>query len=145
MTRSRRISRVMNVAESHAEAASRGLAEAQGILEQRKRQLAELVAYRDEYVRAHPGSESELDAPRLEDYRSFLSRLTQAIREQEKLVGEAARETDLRRSRWRQRHTRARALENAVDRYRAEEERAAVCREQAELDEEVAYKHRRRR
>ena len=52
-----------------------------------ERQLEQLQAYRDEYVRNSTQSNGAMDAVKLQNYRSFLDRLGEALRQHLKIAG----------------------------------------------------------
>ena len=133
--RSKRISRVMDVAESHAQEASRDLALAEDELRKQQEQLTQLLAFRDDYASRHGAGKQGVAPAQLQNTRAFLGRLEQAIAEQRKRVERAREQVDARRAQWQQRQTRAAALGKAADRFREDERRAEARREQAELDE----------
>jgi flagellar protein FliJ len=141
MTRSKRIQPIKTLADDKERDAGHLLASAQRILDEQERQRAQLVAYRDDYQSrlARPG---QLDAVRLQNYQAFLSRLEDALRQQEGLVTAARAEVERCRDAWRERRIEAASLSKAVDRMQLEERHARDRREQAEQDEHAARRGR---
>jgi flagellar FliJ protein len=143
MTKSERLEPVTRFSESKEREAARLLGLAQAAAREQERQLAELQGYLAEYqaaaVREHGGVQS---AERLHDYQRFLSRLNEAIAQQQARVLDAQRECERRRQTWLAAHTHTRALGKVVDRYRAEERRAQGRAEQRELDERAQQRPR---
>jgi len=106
--------------------------------------LHELISYREEYSRRYSEScGGGIGAMRLNEYRIFLSRLDQAIRQQQVQVEQARRDCDQKRQHWLASRTRAKALDKVMDRYQREELKDAERREQKEQDERALHRCRR--
>jgi flagellar FliJ protein len=71
----------------------------------------------------------------LRDYQAFLSRLAEAIKQQQAVVKRAESERDAERLRWQEAAKRAKALGHVVEQWQTEERRASDRREQRESDE----------
>jgi flagellar FliJ protein len=98
--------------------------------------LQELERYRLDYdkqfaQRAGGG----IGVTALRDYQAFLSRLSEAIRQQRAVVKRAQSERDAERLRWQDAAKRAKALGHVVEQWQTEERRASDRREQRESDE----------
>jgi len=76
-----------------------------------------------------------MDAVRLQNYRSFLDRLGEAMRQHVKNLDAARADYERRRQQWSEKRIEAESLGRAVERFRAEEQRAADRRDQHELDD----------
>ncbi len=100
-----------------------------------ERQLQQLRAYRDEYVLNSTRSGGAIDAVKLQNYRSFLERLGEAMRQHEKNLGAARAEFERRRTVWSEKRIEAESLGRVVERFRKEEQRAADARDQRDGDE----------
>jgi len=100
-----------------------------------ERQLEQLKAYRDEYVRNSTQASGTMDAVRLQNYRSFLDRLGEAMRQHLKSLDAARKEFEKRRGQWSEKRIEAESLSRVVDRFRKEERHAADQREQREGDD----------
>lgn len=136
MTRSKRLRPIARLAADRERQAARELAATLQEFDARLERLHELGAYREEYARRFKAaSEQGLDAGRLRDFRSFLSRLDEAIVQQERLVAAARREWEACTVRWQGTRSRTRMLDKVMERLRREEERVARRREQGESDE----------
>ncbi len=136
MTRSKRIEPVVKLAENRENDAARALGESMQQLERQEQRLLELTSYRDEYARrfeSHAGG--GMEPARLRDFRAFLAQLNQAIDQQRAVVEKARRDSEQQRRLWLGEHTRAKALDKVVERYRREEHHEAERREQKLLDE----------
>ena len=76
-----------------------------------------------------------MDAVKLQNYRSFLDRLGDAMRQHIKNLDAARADYERRRLQWSEKRIEAESLGRAVERFRAEEQRAADRRDQRELDD----------
>ena len=72
---------------------------------------------------------------KLQNYRSFLERLGEAMRQHAKSLQAARAEYEKRRAAWSEKRIEAESLGRAVDRFKKEEQRAADAREQRDGDE----------
>ena len=98
-------------------------------------QLEQLKSYRDEYVRNSTQSAAAMDAVKLQNYRSFLDRLGEALRQHMKSLETARAEYERRRALWSEKRVEAESLSRVVDRFRKEEQHVADRREQREGDD----------
>ena len=136
MTRSKRMTPVVKVAENREQAAARLLGEARQRLEQQQRKLEELTTYRDQYSREFQHCSGQgMGVARLQDFRLFLARLNQAIEQQQRVVERCRQDCERQRLNWVDSRTRTQALGKVVDRYQREERHQAERREQHETDE----------
>ena len=76
-----------------------------------------------------------MDAVKLQNYRSFLDRLGEALRQHLKNLDAARVEYDKRRQVWSEKRVEAESLGRVVERFRQEEQHAADRREQREGDD----------
>jgi flagellar FliJ protein len=134
MTKSKRFEPIQAIASNSADALSRPMADAARKVADLERQLAQLETYRDEYVR-NSSVAGAMDAVRLQNYRSFLDRLGEAMRQHVKNLEAARADYERRRLQWSEKRIEAESLGRAVERFRAEEQRAADRRDQRELDD----------
>ncbi len=100
-----------------------------------ERQLEQLQAYRDEYVRNSTQANGAMDAVKLQNYRSFLNRLGEALNQHHKSLDNARKEFEKRRTQWSEKRVEAESLHRVVERLRKEEQHAADRREQREGDD----------
>jgi len=112
MTRSKRFEPIQEIVANSADTLSRAMAEAGRKVLDLERQLAQL-----------------------ENYRSFLDRLGDAMRQHVKNLDAARDDYERRRVQWSEKRIEAESLGRVVERFRAEEQRAAERRDQHELDE----------
>ena len=135
MMKSKRFEPIRAIASTSAKDLSRAMAEAGRKVTDLERQLQQLQAYRDEYVANSTQSGGAIDAVKLQNYRSFLERLGEAMRTHEKSLAAARAEFEKRRILWSEKRIEAESLGRAVDRFKKEEQRAADAREQRDGDE----------
>lgn len=133
--KSKRFEPIREVAANSAAALSRAMVEAERRVAELEQQMERLKNYRDEYVRGGAQSVGSMDAVRLQNYRSFLERLSEAMRLHTQSLGLARAEYESRRSQWSAKRVEAESLGRVIDRFRTEERQAAERREQREGDE----------
>ncbi len=96
-----------------------------------ERQLEQLKTYREEYVRNSTDTAGGvMDAVKLQNYRTFLDRLGEALRQHEKSLAAAREEHEKRRQAWSEKRIEAESLGRVVERFRKEELHAQERREQ---------------
>ncbi|MEA3106601.1 MAG: flagellar protein FliJ [Gammaproteobacteria bacterium] len=100
-----------------------------------ERQFEQLKTYRDEYVKNSTDDRGTMDAVKLQNYRSFLGRLGDALKQQVTLLDHARAEYENRRLEWSAKRIEAESLGRVIDRFRNEEQRDADRREQREGDD----------
>jgi flagellar export protein FliJ len=135
MMKSKRFEPIQEIAATSANDLSRAMAEAGRKVTDMERQLGQLQSYRDEYVRNSTQSAGAIDAVKLQNYRSFLGRLGEALNQHLKSLDIARKEFEKRRAQWSEKRTEAETLNRVIDRFRKEEQYAADGREQREGDD----------
>jgi flagellar export protein FliJ len=135
MTKSKRFEPIQEIASTSAQDLSRIMGDAGRKVSELERQLEQLQTYRDEYIRNSTQSNGAMDAVKLQNYRSFLGRLGEALSLHLKSLDGARNEFDKRRAQWSEKRIEAESLSRVVDRFRKEEQYAADRREQREGDD----------
>jgi len=135
MMKSKRFEPIREIASNSADDLSRAMAEAARKVAEIERQIQQLQSYRDDYMRKSGQGAAAVDAVKLQNYRSFLDRLGDALRQQMKSLELARVEYEKRRLAWSAKRIEAESLGRAVDRFRKEEQHAADRREQREVDD----------
>jgi flagellar protein FliJ len=135
MMKSKRFEPIQEIASTSAKDLSRAMGEAGRQVAELERKLQQLQTYRDEYTKNSSQSGSSMDAVKLQNYRSFLDRLGDAMRQQQKLLEHARAEYEKKRADWSEKRVEAESLGRVVERFRKEEQRAVDQREQREGDE----------
>lgn len=136
MSPSRRLRPVQQVAESKEKKAAQHMGRARVHLAQEEAKLEQLRQYHHEYLeRFQQAAASGMSATQLQEYRAFLAKLDEAIRQQEKVVAASVADHSSHKDNWKQKRTRTQALGKVVERYRDEERKAADRTEQKESDD----------
>jgi flagellar protein FliJ len=135
MMKSKRFEPIQEIASTEAVDLSRAMGEAGRKVADIESQLEQLKTYRDEYVRNSTQSAAAMDAVKLQNYRSFLDRLGEALRQHMKSLETARAEYERRRALWSEKRVEAESLSRVVDRFRKEEQHVAERREQREGDD----------
>jgi flagellar protein FliJ len=135
MMKSKRFEPIQEIASNSAMDLSRAMGEAGHKVRDLENQLAQLQSYRDEYVRNSTQGNGTMDAVKLQNYRSFLDRLGEALRQHLKSLDAARKEFERRRAQWSEKRIEAESLSRVVDRFRKEEQHVADRREQRDGDE----------
>lgn len=135
MMRSKRFEPIQEIASTSAKDLSKAMGEAARRVADLERQLEQLNAYRDEYVRNSMQAGAAMDAVKLQNYRSFLNRLGEALRQHLTKLDAARTEYETQRLSWSEKRIEAESLGRVIERFRKEERRAADRREQQDGDE----------
>jgi flagellar protein FliJ len=133
--RSKRFEPIHEIASTAATDLSRAMNDAGRRVADLEGQLEQLKNYRDEYVRNSVQANGAMDAIRLQNYRSFLDRLGEALRQHLVNLDKARAEFEKRRLLWSQKRIEAESLSRVIDRFRKEELQQAEQREQREGDD----------
>lgn len=144
MTRSKRLQPVQRVAASRENDAAIKMGESRQQLADQEARLDELKNYRNQYAaqfstRGHTG----LDVMQINDYRAFLARLTAAIQQQELLIEQYRSQHHQNQFHWQDVRRHTQAIDKLIARFRDDEQRQQLKREQQALDEHAARLHRR--
>jgi flagellar FliJ protein len=136
MSPSKRLKPVHQVAANRELDAARNMGQARQHLAQEEAKLAQLKKYHQEYMERFQRISSQgMSASQLQEYRAFLSKLDEAIRQQQKVVAASLANHSSHKDNWKQKHTRTQALGKVVERHRREERKSAERNEQKENDE----------
>jgi len=133
--RSKRFEPIQEIAANAATDLSRAMADAQLRVLELERQHDQLKNYRDEYLRKYTAAGASMDLVSLQNYRAFLDRLGEALRQQLHKLGLARADYESRRTVWTDKRIEAESLTRVVDRFRREEQRSVERSEQNESDE----------
>jgi flagellar FliJ protein len=132
---------VQRVAHSREQEAVRKLGQSQRHLDAQRAKLEELRAYREQYARNFTDSGvAGFEATRMQDYRLFLQRLGEAIRQQEALIEQFESQHEQTRHHWIKSRSHSQAIDKVVESYRRKERREKEHREQQEQDERARRK-----
>ena len=135
MMKSKRFEPIQEIVSSSANVLSRNMAEAARKVADLEHQLQQLHTYRNEYVCNSAQTNGAIDAVKLQNYRSFLDRLGEALNQHLRALDSARQEFEKRRAQWTEKRVECESLNRVVDRFRKEEQHAADRKEQREGDE----------
>lgn len=133
--KSKRFEPIRDIAENTAQTLRQAMSEAERRVAETEQQLAQLQAFRTDYLQKAGEASGPMDTVRLQNNRAFLDRLAEAIRSQLQKVGVARADYEARRTLWSDKRIEAEAIGQAVERFRQDERQAADRREQRESDE----------
>jgi flagellar export protein FliJ len=135
MMKSKRFEPIQEIASTSAKDLSRTMSEAARKVADLERKLQQLQDYRDEYTRNSSQSDAAMDAVKLQNYRSFLDRLGEALRQSAKSLEHARADYEKKRALWSEKRVEVETLGRVVERFRKEERHALDKREQHEGDD----------
>ena len=135
MTKSKRFEPIQEIVSSAATELSRAMGEAGRRVADLERQFLQLQSYRDEYLNTSTAVRGTMNAVKLQNYRSFLDRLGEALSQHAIKLDRARAEYEKRRAQWSEKRIEAESLGRAIDRFRKQERHAADQREQRDGDE----------
>jgi flagellar export protein FliJ len=134
MKKSKRFEPIQKIASTSAKSLAHAMGDAARKVAELERQLEQLQSYRDEYVRNSQAA-GATDAVKLQNYRTFLDRLGEAVRQHMRNLDAARAEYEKRRALWSEKRIEAESLNRVVERFRTDERHAADRREQREGDD----------
>lgn len=141
MTRAKRLEPVQNLIDDAERRLALSLVAFERCVVESETKLQELERYRGEYERQFSQRAGKgIGATDLRDYQVFLSRLAEAIRQQQSIVQRALAERDAERQRWQDAAKRSKALSHVVEKWQTEERQTYDRREQRESDERAQRK-----
>jgi len=142
MDREKRFALLMEIAEDRDQDAARALGHRRRVLEDARAKLDDLARYRSDYgsVLANTGREGL--GIQVQDYLRFLSRLNQAIVEQQRCVEQHSRALDMAVERWQATQKEVAVLSKVRERARVADRNEAERREQKLIDEMARARHR---
>ena len=135
MMKSKRFEPSQEIAATSAKDLSRAMSEAARKVADLERKLQQLQDYRNEYTRNSSQPDAAMDAVKLQNYRSFLDRLGEALRQSGKSLEHARADYEKKRALWSEKRVEAESLGRVVERFRKEERHALDKREQHEGDD----------
>ena len=128
-----------DVASRREQHAARSLKESRDILARYEAQLQGLQDYRQEYVAGFERAGTDgMGAGRMKDYLVFLGKLDEAIQQLQTVISSSNERCEQDKTQWLATRAKFKALDEVIARYRREEDRNEVRREQRETDERAA-------
>ena len=136
MTNSERLKPIQHIAEVRERNAARSFGESLHRLHEEEDRLAELEAYRKEYLQRFRTLQQEgITVAQLLEYQAFLAKLEAAVHHQTEVVQLRRGDVERRMAAWTDKRTHSRAMERAVDNLTDRELEDGERREQKTLDE----------
>lgn len=136
MEKSKRIEPIVNLAKSSEKEAVKALGEALQVLNSQTEQLNQLIGYKAEYAeRLSLSGGKGINVQQLNEYRSFIDKLTLAIDQQSQVVNQAKENLDAKKRFWFAKRGRSKALDAVLDRYLEDELHQLEKKEQSEIDD----------
>lgn len=136
MTRSKKLQPVADLAKQNERTAARHHGTVLRELEQHENQLNELLNYRDQYLNAlKTAGQTGLSAIQLQDYRLFLRRLDDAIKQQQLNVNTERQNCESSQNKWMDKRNRSKMINKVVNNRKKIEEQDAGKREQREIED----------
>lgn len=136
MTRSKRLSPVLKIAESKTLYAARAVAESRRQILHYEQKLNELLSFRNEYrQRLRSSHSSTTSAIRLREYQQFLQQMNEGIKVLSEQVEQLKNNGEQTESKWRKAKYRTDALDKLILKLEGMEENLQLNRESNEVDE----------
>jgi flagellar FliJ protein len=141
MSRAKRLEPVQDIVDDKERRLAQSLAGHERRVAEMEAKLQDLQRYRGEYEQQfNKRAGKGIGATDLRDYQVFLSRLSDAIRQQQAVVQRTCADRDAERLRWQEAARRAKALDHVVERWQLEEQKTVERREQRETDERAQHR-----
>lgn len=136
MKSSRRLGPIAKLARLRERDAARNLGDSIRQLDLQRKQLDELINYRDEYVTGfRAASEAGLSVVQLRDYQLFLNRLDSAIQQQQQQLDASRQNRELSQVEWQDKHGHSKIIDKVIENRRQAENRRQDELEQREQDD----------
>ena len=143
MNSSERFKPVLKVAENREASAARKFGLSQKQQQEEEAKLDNLRQYHAEYLAKFQQSASlGMSASQLREYQAFLTKLDQAITDQEEIVRQSKQASHQHKREWTQKHIRTQSMDKAMGRMIADEQKQQEALEQ-KMSDEVAQRIRR--
>ena len=144
MTRSQRIAPVQQVLDNTESQHAKQVSAAQAAVVAAEAKLAELQRYHVEYVQSFGRQvASGATCHALQDFQSFLHRLSEAAKQQEHVVARTREELAAQTHHWQVAARRSRGLQTVVNGWRREEQKQVERSDQQQTDERALTMMRR--
>ena len=136
MSKSARLQPISRIRKQQEENAGRLHGESIRQSEQQKNQLSELISYRDQYSKTFRlAGESGLTAVQMLEYRLFISRLDDAIAQQEQHVINGQNKCAASQNEWMTKRNKRKMIDKIVESRQSAEGKELQRKEQKELED----------
>ena len=144
--RSERLDIVLQLAQRKEDEALEKMSGAQRVWQAETERLGELTQYHVDYQnQIRSASRGRVSASQLQSWQHFVSRLADAIAQQQQRVAVAHDHFEQLRAVWRETYERRRGMERHIEACRQQEQYEEGRREQRQLDEAANNRYARRR
>lgn len=134
--KSSRFQTVVRYTESKEDEAAKQLAESQKNLVDQQSRLESLTQFKDEYAQGFTRSGQQgMRASQLRDYQAFMTKLQNAVDQQQRMVEIAVENLESKRKQWLHTRNETRKANTLLDRYLLQEQRLQDKLEQKDSDE----------
>ncbi len=134
-SRAKRMKIVLTLAEKAEDQAAKQLKEHAELLQSEQQQLQNLNDYSQQYLDSYRSLKTGVSARNMMNYSGFISRLADAIKEQQAKIQRMQQGLDKLKHQWSITHQKRKALEDLIERLKKEESVLLEKRLQKELDE----------
>lgn len=127
---------LLDLANTHTDAAARHLNQLKAQWNEAEEKLRQLLAYREDYrARLLHSTKLGMQANSLKDYQLFMGKLELAIRQQSEEVGRCKQRWELGWHEWQVQQRKQKAFDTLAQRHRRSEQKREAKLEQREQDE----------
>lgn len=141
MTETQRFKSIQKIADKKERDAATAFGQSLRDRESAKQRLEELQHYHAEYVqRFSNASRSGISGAQIHEYQAFIAKLEEAIEQQRRVVKDKQGHCKSSKTHWQGKLSKARAVDNAVQRLREQEIQAQERREQRINDDRAPRK-----
>ncbi|MGV6859390.1 MAG: flagellar export protein FliJ [bacterium] len=134
MSRKHRLDPILQHAETQQDTAAKNLAAALAQKKQAEEQLQQLLGYRHDYKKIQLQSQGH-SIEELQNHQGFISKLGQAIEQQEREIERLERNVAQHIAYWQQAKTRSDGLDQLIQKHHRQSEQKEARAEQKEMDE----------
>jgi flagellar FliJ protein len=127
---------VAKIAQSKEREAARRMGKDMHRVEQQQTQLDQLIAFRDQYLQDYQSAgEAGFTVTQMREYQLFISRLNDAIVQQQQQLIACLQSSEKSSSSWRDSRSHSKKIDKIVEQRKFNEERENRGREQREQDD----------
>jgi flagellar protein FliJ len=134
-SRAKRMNIVLVLAQKAEDEAAKRVKEQADLVRLEQEQLDDLNAYSQQYLQSYSSLKSGVTAQDMINYSGFISRLADAIKEQQVKIQRLQQGLDKLKTQWSITHQKRKALEDLIERLKKEESAVLEKLLQKELDE----------
>lgn len=136
MSKSKKLQPVAKIRKQQEKNAARIHGDTLRQTEMQQKQLNELIAYRDQYLKAfQSAAESGLSAAQMRDYRLFIDRIDLAIEQQRITVANCLKKCEISHEKWKNKRSSRKIIDKVVENREQLEKQTKDRREQRALED----------